>query len=171
MLIICCGLHKFGWPTPLDSLLHLRCSNLWRTATGFQIDSFHSIKELHSRGRDGDPCINRLICNALQVAGAYGMTLLYGVVPPLMAWRLQPRHAAGASPMHRRAMCDMVSDLGSSDVEPPFSLLGNQPMLAALCTGAICVALSQALADSGHPDGESILAGIAAAPAAWRAAF
>lgn len=79
-----------------------------------------------------------------QAAGAYGMTLLYGVAPPLMASRLRCGSAA--------APPETASESSS--------LLGMQPVLAALCASATGVALSQAWADAGHPSGDSLMRGL-----------
>lgn len=47
-------------------------------------------------------CNNHFLCcpwRLAQAAGAYGMTLLYGVVPPLMAWQLRRLQAASSTAM------------------------------------------------------------------------
>jgi len=59
-----------------------------------------------------------------QVAGGYGMAGLYGVVPPLMAWRLRYGSGSGG---------------GQADEWVP----GGRAALAVLCTSAVAVEVGQ----------------------------
>lgn len=67
---------------------------------------------------------------ALNVAGGYGMTALYGVLPPVMAWRLRERRA------------------GKYSSKPlPLSLPGGRAALATLTAAAAAVELGRLQAD------------------------
>ncbi|KAK9804780.1 hypothetical protein WJX72_004945 [[Myrmecia] bisecta] len=76
----------------------------------------------------------------LQAAGAYGMTLLYGVAPPLMAW--SRRSAASSQPAN------------SSQAARPM-VPGGPFVLASLCSCATGIEVARIAADSG-PSLESL---------------
>jgi tyrosine-specific transport protein len=71
-------------------------------------------------------------------AGGYGMALLYGALPPAMAWRLR---AGAARPLGGGA---------SERVAPGAPLVGGgAPALAALCASGLAVAAARAAAEGG----------------------
>jgi tyrosine-specific transport protein len=66
---------------------------------------------------------------ALNVAGGYGMTLLYGVLPPLMAWRTREAGREGAA------------------AAVPSLLPGGRPLLGALTACAVAVEVGRLVED------------------------
>lgn len=116
-----------------------------------------------------EPARKRCRACVSQVAGAYGMTLLYGVAPPLMALRLLNVSAAAPSETSHGAVLESEPEMipglspGSEAASEPLSLLGMKPVLSALCASATGVALSQAWADSGHPSWDTLLRGLVTA--------
>lgn len=90
---------------------------------------------------------------ALNVAGGYGMTALYGVLPPLMAWRMR----------------EAGKEAGSSAPPPPSLLPGGRPLLGALTTCAVAVEVGR-LAEDLKPAQVAAAASDAAASAAGAAA-
>lgn len=92
--------------------------------------------------------------DAKQVAGGYGMAALYGIVPPLMAWRLRygtPPPSTSATDVDSTRIpltgshLPMASTEGSSrDGE---WVPGGRAALAALCTSAVAVEAGQLALD------------------------
>jgi len=70
--------------------------------------------------------------SVLNAVGGYGMTALYGVLPPLMAWKLRGREG---------------SNKGAHT--PPPLLPGGTPVLASLCLGALAIEVSRLVDDLG----------------------
>lgn len=125
----------------------------------------------------------------LSVAGGYGMTLLYGVLPPLMAWSLRGQ-AAGEQARAAQAQAQQQEEgagrgrgsgaaLSSSSLPPVFEPMvpGGAPVLAALLAAAVAIEVSRAAADAGLTLGalssaegaQALLGALAAAAAAWGA--
>jgi tyrosine-specific transport protein len=89
----------------------------------------------------------------LNAVGGYGMTALYGVLPPLMAWRLRSQQ--------QRAAASAVA------VPTPAPLLpGGRPVLASLCAGAAGIEVSRLADDLGAWSTAVVGPGQAATPAA-----
>jgi tyrosine-specific transport protein len=81
---------------------------------------------------------------ALNAAGGYGMTALYGLLPPLMAWRL------------REQQLRATADAGSDDALPSPSALrlpGGRAALAGLTAAAAAVEVGRLAEDVGSSGG------------------
>ena len=121
----------------------------------------------------------------LQVAGAYGMTILYGVAPPLMALRLrQSTQPVGdlSSIQQQNSLLNSVHDLLEQVKQPQLEqrppqlrtaalLPAGRPVLIALCCMATGVTASRLWVDLGEPSGYGLLAQAAAAAAGLPAAI
>lgn len=90
----------------------------------------------------------------LNAVGGYGMTALYGVLPPLMAWRLRAAQAVG----------------GGAPAPPPL-LPGGRPVLASLCAGAAAVEVGRLADDLGAWSAALVGPDAAVTPAAVSAAL
>lgn len=78
-------------------------------------------------------CINpNLFFTATQIAGAYGMTLLYGIMPPLMAWCI------------RHPIEGHVPKTTRKQLVP-----GGRPVLASLASCAVALEVGKLAKDSG----------------------
>lgn len=94
----------------------------------------------------------------LNAVGGYGMTALYGVLPPLMAWKLRRGRSSG----------DGGGRAGVAPPSTPPLLPGGTPVLASLCAGAVAIEVGRladdlggALAGAGG-DGAAVTAAVAA---------
>eukprot|EP00887_Chlorella_sp_A99_P006995 scaffold2.g6995.t1 len=106
----------------------------------------------------------------LTVAGAYGMTLLYGCLPPLMAWRqraareaAQPGAPARGARAARRAAPPPAPATGGWqagwEADGLLQMVpGGQPVLAALLSAAVGLEVSRLVADFGLPLGSAAAA-------------
>eukprot|EP00210_Caulerpa_lentillifera_P004707 g4491.t1 len=86
-----------------------------------------------------------LFLMATRIAGGYGMTLLYGVLPPIMAWYM--RHPKGCPSCARR---------------PPNFVPGGRPVLASLTSFAASIEIGKLCSDLGEIFSTSGVAGVVA---------
>jgi tyrosine-specific transport protein len=73
----------------------------------------------------------------LSLAGGTGMTMLYGVMPPLMAWKLRRQHAT-TQPFEAESSVHVM-------------LPGGAPVLATLLAAAVGVGLTRVVAEGTEP--------------------
>lgn len=92
------------------------------------------------------------------MAGAYGLTLLYGLLPPLMAWQLRGRQQAqqqrdgtggAAVAAAGRGAAAAVAVAGAA--EPGPLVPGGTPVLAAVFAVVAAITLGRVAADLGLP--------------------
>jgi hypothetical protein len=80
---------------------------------------------------------------ALQIAGGYFMTLLYGVLPPLMAWQLRKKMLASKQQQQPQQQQQQHEEM----------VPGGQPVLAGMFSMAMVIELSRLAADAGLTGG------------------
>lgn len=93
------------------------------------------------------------MASALQVAGAYGLTFLYGLLPPLMAWQLRQRQqrAARTAGAAARGMGGQgLPAHGGCSAEGPL-VPGGAPVLAAILVVVGAITVGRIASDLGLP--------------------
>lgn len=99
------------------------------------------------------PLPHHTLC--VQFAGAYFMTLLFGILPPVMAWQLrakaQARREQQPAPLQHAA----ATDPEAAQAPQPWwqqhvdMVPGGAPLLAGLFSAALAIQLSKLAADAG----------------------